>query len=121
MNIFFSLIFIFGAVAGFFIFKFVIEFLIKKVNALLKRKGIFIFRIFLYSLVFSLGRLVNVFEVVKNKGVMPINFPWGDWIFLGSRTYFSVGDFLQFGGIVAIILGILIHFFDARYGKKNNF
>ena len=68
-------------------------------------------------LIFLLGRGLNIWQTSTHGGTMPLSFPWGDWIpCLGHLA--SIGDALQLGALIAIVLATLIRFNDERYTKR---
>ena len=75
-------------------------------------------RILSYVLTFFVGRSLNVWQTTTHGGVMPLTFPFGDWIPVAQRWLFSIGDVMQLFGIVAIILATLIRFADERYMRS---
>jgi hypothetical protein len=75
------------------------------------------FKVLCWVCAFLLGRGLNVWQTSTHGGVMPLTFPFGDWIpCMGYLA--SVGDFLQLLGLVAIILATLQRLCDERYVRK---
>lgn len=76
-------------------------------------------RVLAYVLIWFIGRSLNIWQVSTHGGLMPLTFPWGDWIPIANRWLCSIGDVMQLFGIVAIILATLIRFGDERYARRS--
>lgn len=72
-------------------------------------------RILAYVLIWFTGRSLNIWQVSTHGGVMPLTFPFGDWIPVAQRWLVSIGDVMQLFGIVAIVLATLLRYMDERY------